>query len=116
MFKATLILSAVLISQRRAHERLLNYPHRFLSVQREPAVAVPNEAFLADAASLRHAAHRIGQGQAGCAHAAPVVADIAWLPVCLLAPDFSKTGDLRSEEHTSELQSPCNLVCRLLLE
>src|SRR5256885_7387733 len=31
-----------------------------------------------------------------------------------------KAGDdqkeLRSEEHTSELQSPCNLVCRLLLE
>src|SRR5688500_19248000 len=27
---------------------------------------------------------------------------------------FGKTT--RSEEHTSELQSPCNLVCRLLLE
>src|SRR5256885_13203632 len=27
---------------------------------------------------------------------------------------LSKAG--RSEEHTSELQSPCNLVCRLLLE
>src|SRR2546426_6712994 len=26
------------------------------------------------------------------------------------------TSSLRSEEHTSELQSPCNLVCRLLLE
>src|ERR1039457_5855030 len=26
------------------------------------------------------------------------------------------TGSSRSEEHTSELQSPCNLVCRLLLE
>src|SRR3989454_3163320 len=26
------------------------------------------------------------------------------------------TGLSRSEEHTSELQSPCNLVCRLLLE
>src|SRR2546426_3868027 len=25
-------------------------------------------------------------------------------------------GGHRSEEHTSELQSPCNLVCRLLLE
>src|SRR5256885_4385777 len=25
-------------------------------------------------------------------------------------------GVQRSEEHTSELQSPCNLVCRLLLE
>src|SRR5256885_8878462 len=28
---------------------------------------------------------------------------------------FNLIGD-RSEEHTSELQSPCNLVCRLLLE
>src|SRR2546426_6906602 len=30
-----------------------------------------------------------------------------------------ETGEqraMRSEEHTSELQSPCNLVCRLLLE
>src|SRR5256885_8787598 len=26
-----------------------------------------------------------------------------------------RTGQERSEEHTSELQSPCNLVCRLLL-
>src|SRR5205807_8486300 len=25
-------------------------------------------------------------------------------------------NQIRSEEHTSELQSPCNLVCRLLLE
>src|SRR2546426_5295177 len=29
----------------------------------------------------------------------------------VLLPDAT-----RSEEHTSELQSPCNLVCRLLLE
>src|SRR2546426_7642004 len=27
-----------------------------------------------------------------------------------------RAGRARSEEHTSELQSPCNLVCRLLLE
>src|SRR2546426_7394445 len=27
-----------------------------------------------------------------------------------------RAPDTRSEEHTSELQSPCNLVCRLLLE
>src|SRR5688500_19817579 len=49
-----------------------------------------------------------------------------------IAPDFAVDRDnaeavaeichrldglpLRSEEHTSELQSPCNLVCRLLLE
>src|SRR5256885_7005167 len=30
-------------------------------------------------------------------------------------PRFASVGG-RSEEHTSELQSPCNLVCRLLLE
>src|SRR5256885_10588991 len=32
---------------------------------------------------------------------------------CLMP--FSRNFE-RSEEHTSELQSPCNLVCRLLLE
>src|SRR5256885_12099843 len=34
-------------------------------------------------------------------------------PVALVPFGMSGT---RSEEHTSELQSPCNLVCRLLLE
>src|SRR5256885_3961678 len=33
----------------------------------------------------------------------------------LAEPSLRYRGD-RSEEHTSELQSPCNLVCRLLLE
>src|SRR5688500_18841768 len=35
-------------------------------------------------------------------------------PISSATPAPSGTG--RSEEHTSELQSPCNLVCRLLLE
>src|SRR5256885_11301164 len=35
--------------------------------------------------------------------------DCGWLPQGL-------RRSCRSEEHTSELQSPCNLVCRLLLE
>src|SRR2546426_3233404 len=33
-----------------------------------------------------------------------------------LQDDPENRGQARSEEHTSELQSPCNLVCRLLLE
>src|SRR5205807_9360023 len=35
-----------------------------------------------------------------------------------MTPQFALAGagGGRSEEHTSELQSPCNLVCRLLLE
>src|SRR5256885_10404161 len=32
------------------------------------------------------------------------------------ALEWRKDEIERSEEHTSELQSPCNLVCRLLLE
>src|SRR2546426_8999319 len=36
-------------------------------------------------------------------------------PPCRAAPPPGSTKR-RSEEHTSELQSPCNLVCRLLLE
>src|SRR2546430_11721056 len=32
------------------------------------------------------------------------------------AHDLGNAADLRSEEHTSELQSQSNLVCRLLLE
>src|SRR5256885_12198098 len=35
-------------------------------------------------------------------------------PLALL--EAAAGAGYRSEEHTSELQSPCNLVCRLLLE
>src|SRR2546426_3298948 len=34
----------------------------------------------------------------------------------LIAVSAAVAVSTRSEEHTSELQSPCNLVCRLLLE
>src|SRR2546426_6202677 len=33
-----------------------------------------------------------------------------------VTPTANLAARQRSEEHTSELQSPCNLVCRLLLE
>src|SRR5256885_11408035 len=35
-----------------------------------------------------------------------------WLSPACTPPAYTP----RSEEHTSELQSPCNIVCRLLLE
>src|SRR3989454_4521970 len=37
-------------------------------------------------------------------------------PSTITASTRSQSPVPRSEEHTSELQSPCNLVCRLLLE
>src|SRR5256885_7335873 len=38
------------------------------------------------------------------------------VPVTFSGSESSRRARYRSEEHTSELQSPCNLVCRLLLE
>src|SRR5205807_3815210 len=61
-------------------------------------------------------------------HHLPVTTYAAWVLILQLAAYVSyldlgiQTGvakfvaEYRSEEHTSELQSPCNLVCRLLLE
>src|SRR5690242_21465811 len=44
--------------------------------------------------------------------------DAAWMQAVAAEVNVSETAfvDLRSEEHTSELQSHVNLVCRLLLE
>src|SRR5256885_9874616 len=56
---------------------------------------------------------------AGRLHTAASVARLAIpaiKPSFLIASPPLSVPDWRSEEHTSELQSPCNLVCRLLLE
>src|SRR5256885_3015088 len=58
-----------------------------------------------------------------CARASTWLASSAWAPSPASHPRAQRCRPLacarhgrRSEEHTSELQSPCNLVCRLLLE
>src|SRR5688500_19713176 len=50
-------------------------------------------------------------------HGAPAVpgSDVVWIVPDGLFEQLVPQAE-RSEEHTSELQSPCNLVCRLLLE
>src|SRR5256885_10816172 len=48
-----------------------------------------------------------GEGAAGRRHTTHA---------CALQGQCAAAAGHRSEEHTSELQSPCNLVCRLLLE
>src|SRR5690606_40108193 len=48
--------------------------------------------------------------------AAPVPDDVRELLTTIQHQLFDLGGELRSEEHTSELQSRENLVCRLLLE
>src|SRR5256885_6450381 len=46
----------------------------------------------------------------------PLSLDEAFLDVSSRPEAPRALAEERSEEHTSELQSPCNLVCRLLLE
>src|SRR2546426_8347516 len=73
----------------------------------------------ADSAKRRHhlpgdeleLAHDVGVRHAGEERAA----DQMGHAVRLHEP-LDRGDAVRSEEHTSELQSPCNLVCRLLLE
>src|SRR5256885_8537990 len=56
--------------------------------------------------------------------AAPSLGSSGTTPPSLIIRPLHQVGNVvslrqfsnRSEEHTSELQSPCNLVCRLLLE
>src|SRR5688500_1001578 len=45
-------------------------------------------------------------------------ADVRWVSCNIFSTQDHAAAAVvvRSEEHTSELQSPCNLVCRLLLE
>src|SRR5256885_11893500 len=65
-------------------------PAAAAGVVREQEVSNPRRDFGAEARAVEH----------------PVMAHTGLQPMRLA----------RSEEHTSELQSPCNLVCRLLLE
>src|SRR5256885_12628490 len=55
---------------------------------------------------------RLGPGGIG-AHRLP---DLRRIPQQIQPAQRRVPAEARSEEHTSELQSPCNLVCRLLLE
>src|SRR5256885_13001850 len=54
--------------------------------------------------------------RSGSQEATPPVSVKMPAPSATRPPNAVPPPALRSEEHTSELQSPCNLVCRLLLE
>src|SRR5256885_12533591 len=60
----------------------------------------------------RHGDRRAHAEQDGRATAATLRVDCP----LLAHRRIRRSCSARSEEHTSELQSPCNLVCRLLLE
>src|SRR2546426_7430239 len=49
-------------------------------------------------------------------HASPIGRSGSIAPTPVVPREATTHIGVRSEEHTSELQSPCNLVCRLLLD
>src|SRR2546426_8240038 len=59
---------------------------------------------------------RSGEASAGSPTSAPAPGTRLMTPGGSPADSKISMMKWRSEEHTSELQSPCNLVCRLLLE
>src|SRR2546426_475683 len=86
--------------------------------EREPGVALGVVADLLEHRGVHHprAAH-LDEARALAAAAAVAAAEDAGDVVLGARLDEREVGRAqRSEEHTSELQSPCNLVCRLLLE
>src|SRR5688500_19099691 len=96
LYSTYLLLLLFVVSRYYAHSVLHPFPTRRSSdlsadVQRSPAVT-----------ALRSGRRASGRG-------GPLGDDGG-----LRSP--GDDGRPRSEEHTSELQSPCNLVCRLLLE
>src|SRR5256885_9386684 len=81
------------------------------ALAQKPGAAVEINAWVLirpdDAIIIRYARSEMGQGS--MTSAPMLVAEE-------LECDWRRVKIERSEEHTSELQSPCNLVCRLLLE
>src|SRR5256885_12669737 len=68
---------------------------------------------------FHHSIERVDMGGWAVGHPLETLVQTAYITgvsAFVLGVDPMAAALARSEEHTSELQSPCNLVCRLLLE
>src|ERR1022692_631228 len=92
------------------------------SGKKVPHLAFPERHFRRCAGNnslLRFGSHSTHQGTTPLAvliNGAHILCSWALSALSNILCQAIKTNPPRSEEHTSELQSPCNLVCRLLLE
>src|SRR5256885_9507776 len=83
------------------------FPHTTLFQSRIPRLAI---------ATSRDLIHWTKRGPALAAAGGGKYRDLESKSGAIVARVEGDRVIARSEEHTSELQSPCNLVCRLLLE
>src|ERR1039457_6294837 len=87
------------------------------SIERISPDMSPSTSFVRTPRSMARVPGRTGRGTMVFMQATVQLPEEVLQQLEMLAEREGGTpGDLRSEEHTSELQSPCNLVCRLLLE
>src|SRR5688500_2746391 len=111
-------VTAVFDNQTRAEQAVIELRRLGVTDTDLSFVARSEEEAVAAGASPDSAGKRAAKGAAAGAGAG-LLFGLAALAIPGVGP-FVTAGALasalRSEEHTSELQSPCNLVCRLLLE
>src|SRR2546426_8832582 len=88
--------------RRPPRSTLFPYTTLFRSMEHRLVLLDLDRSHAVHAAHVVHAVHRLLPGTFTCA--TPIIASRVTIAAS------------RSEEHTSELQSPCNLVCRLPLE
>src|SRR3989454_12214948 len=113
---------------RRAERPFFSHPRGRVDVKalvRAGWIVLHREVQGRDASRLILEVRRAGVGVRAVHHTAEVLGELPTEVVALVVtPSDEQVGETtpspsrqaRSEEHTSELQSPCNLVCRLLLE
>src|SRR5437764_11902015 len=97
------------------HGEVPELPERRGPPAGDEAPVDPVHAAVEDVHDQQVAEHQDDQGQARDPHEQPAV-ELEVAPARGGATSSSTAGCSRSEEHTSELQSPMYLVCRLLLE
>src|SRR2546426_7100421 len=91
--------------------------HRILLKLSGEALCSQNVGFGIDAETVRRIATEIKRvHDLGVEVALVIGGGNIWRGADAAATGIDRATADRSEEHTSELQSPCNLVCRLLLE
>src|SRR5688572_32471824 len=98
---------------RRAPPRPTLFPYTTLFRSRE--IGEDGAFFMSEARDINAAGHVVGTGFGPLGPRAFLYRDGAMRLLDDVAPDTGWRFE-RSEEHTSELQSQSNLVCRLLLE
>src|SRR5256885_15705960 len=81
-----------------------------------PLAAVTGRAEVMDAPGVGGLGGTFGGNPLSCVAALAAIETIEKEGLLARSMEIGKRFEERSEEHTSELQSPCNLVCRLLLE